>query len=129
MNKKTSSPDLQLSIMLVDDNEAVLSSATTLLEISGFDVHALNSGEKAIVLVEKGFRPDILISDFQLPGLSGIEVIRLAREKLEKPIPAIIISGDTTAPEIQNNKLEKCAVLQKPYQAKQLFQLISELSV
>jgi two-component system CheB/CheR fusion protein len=129
MAKVEQGSDQLISVMLVDDNEAVLSSTSTLLEISGYDVCALNSGEKALALLETGFRPDILISDYRLPGLSGIEIIRMAREKLKKTVPAIIVSGDTSAWEIQQNNLENCAVLQKPYLAKQLTDLISGSSV
>ena len=128
MDNETSEPERPQSVLLIDDNEGVLSAMTGLLEISGFDVHAIDSGDKVMALLETGFEPDILITDYRLPSLTGIEIVHLTRKKLDSTIPAIILSGDTSASEIQNHSLEKCAVLQKPCPAETLFDTISKLT-
>ena len=79
------------SIYIVDDDQAVRDSVQTLLEIYGYDVHCFASGEAFL----SGFdgRPGAcLVLDVLMPGMSGLELLRLARHRWAK-LPVIMISG------------------------------------
>jgi FixJ family two-component response regulator len=79
------------SIYVVDDDQAVRDSVQTLLEIYGYDVQCFTSGEAFM----RGFdgRPDAcLILDVLMPGMSGLELLRLAGQRWAD-LPVIMISG------------------------------------
>jgi DNA-binding NarL/FixJ family response regulator len=73
---------MSIRIMCVDDHQVVLEGITSMIdrqddmEIVG----ATLSGEEAVRLYFQ-LRPDVLIVDLQLPGMSGLEVIRTIRQK------------------------------------------------
>ena len=65
-------------VLYVDDDEVVSLTATALLQRAGFEVQAAASGEAAVALLrttEPAF--DIVITDFNMPGLSGLAVAEL----------------------------------------------------
>ncbi len=70
--------DPRLKVLVVDDNEA---SAVTLgwaVEAEGYDVRTVLSGQAALDLA-KDFRPDIVLLDLGMPGMSGFDVCRALR--------------------------------------------------
>jgi two-component system, sensor histidine kinase len=119
--------DKQVTVFLVDDNAAVLSSIQGLLELGGYIVHPALNKQKVMSLLEAGYRPDVLMADFHLPGASGIDIIKQVRAWMGDPLPSIIMSGDTSAREIQESKLKRFAVLQKPSRSETMFQLINQV--
>ncbi|MGB9606733.1 MAG: response regulator, partial [Bryobacteraceae bacterium] len=82
-------------ILLVDDNKLGLSARKALLEEQGYRVTTAASGEAALELFRRA-RFDLVITDFKMPGMNGIELIRAIRA--ERPaVPIILISGYTDA--------------------------------
>lgn len=72
-----------MRIVIVDDDDIVLMSLKTIIETSGIEVAGVGkSGEDAICLYEK-YRPDILLSDIRMKGLTGIEAASKIIEKYE----------------------------------------------
>ena len=62
-----------MKLVIVDDDDIVLLSLKTIIEASGIEVVATGkSGNDAINLYE-GFKPDILLSDIRMEGMTGIE--------------------------------------------------------
>jgi CheY-like chemotaxis protein len=82
-------------ILLVDDNKLGLSARKALLEEQGYRVTTAASGEAALELFRR-VRFDLVITDFKMPGMNGIELIRAIRT--ERPaVPIVLISGYTDA--------------------------------
>jgi CheY-like chemotaxis protein len=80
--------------LLVDDHDAFRRSAAAMLQTQGVgSVMTAASGEQALALLESGpERPDVVLLDFRLPGLDGVEVAdRIAH--LSDPPPVILISS------------------------------------
>ncbi len=77
-------------ILVVDDDELLLEIIKTSLESEGFSVSAAKEGKTAIENFNR-FKPDLVILDIKLPGLSGHEVLQNIR-KLSN-IPIIILTG------------------------------------
>ena len=63
------------SILIVDDNEVNLKLARLLLEMSGYIVKTSEDAEQALEVLQS-FRPDLILLDIQLPGISGLELAR-----------------------------------------------------
>ncbi len=77
------------SILVVDDEKEIVRALQRGLAAHGYTVLIASSGAEAIRAVRR-HRPDLLLLDLMLPGMSGLEVCRLVRA--ESDIPIIILS-------------------------------------
>lgn len=81
------------SILVVEDEEAIVTLLKYTLERKGFDVFTTTDGDEALLLVEEK-EPDLVLLDWMLPGLSGIDICRSLRSSSKnKAIPIIIVSA------------------------------------
>lgn len=71
------------TIMLVDDSATVLLSISGILAKAGFKVVTANSAEDGQKKLAAGTKPDLLITDLNMPGMNGIEFIKQVRQKAE----------------------------------------------
>jgi signal transduction histidine kinase/CheY-like chemotaxis protein len=110
------------AVLFVDDDPAIVDAILMMFAGEGFEVQAAQNGDDALAHIEKGFRPDVLVSDYRLPGYNGIEVVRRVRQRTREDLPAIIMTGDTSAHEIRS--LPHCEILHKPVDTDGLVALI-----
>jgi len=84
-------------IMVVDDDEAIRSALSDLLESEGYRVVAVPDGEQALARLHRGPRPHAILLDLMMPGMDGW---RFRAEQLVNPvlasIPVIIITALAT---------------------------------
>jgi len=78
-------------ILVVDDEPDILQTLDTILTAEGFQVASSLDGEEAVERLTS-FRPDLLITDMKMPGMSGLEVIKEAK-KIDKDLQAIVLTG------------------------------------
>jgi two-component system chemotaxis response regulator CheY len=64
------------TILIVDDSATVLMSFTTYLEAVGFIIETANDGVKALAKLQGGLKPDMMITDINMPNMNGIELIQ-----------------------------------------------------
>ncbi|HEX5136556.1 MAG TPA: response regulator [Planctomycetota bacterium] len=64
----------RIRVLIVDDVRLVLTSLRRMLERVGFHVEAAESGAAALALLE-GTEVDVILSDFMMPGMNGIELL------------------------------------------------------
>ena len=67
------------TIMIVDDSSTMLMSLRNSLEIAGFKVLEANDGSVALKTLQGGAKPDLIITDINMPIMGGIEFISKAR--------------------------------------------------
>jgi CheY-like chemotaxis protein len=80
-------------VVYVDDDEVLALLVQQLLQRAGYRVTACNSGRQALDLIATGAEPvDVLVTDYNMPGMSGMAVAREALE-LQPRLPIIISSG------------------------------------
>jgi CheY-like chemotaxis protein len=65
----------KVRVLVVDDVRLVLTSLRRLLERAGFEVEAAESGAAALALLGR-VSVDVVVSDFMMPGMNGIELLR-----------------------------------------------------
>jgi CheY-like chemotaxis protein len=70
----------RLRVLVVDDNRDVSATLTDLVRMIGHEVHIANDGPSAIVAAEQ-MRPDVVLLDIAMPGMTGHEVARRLRER------------------------------------------------
>lgn len=112
------------AVLLVEDDPAVIDATGMLFESAGVRMGTATDGPGALRQVSEGFVPDLLVCDYRLPGMNGIEVIRAVREMLHRPVPAVVMTGDTSAREIQTAGLPDCHVLHKPVDTDRLLSMV-----
>ena len=78
--------------LLVDDEEVVRTSTADMLEELGFEVRQAVSGEAALALVAGGTRPDLLVTDHLMPGMTGVDLARAVQGRMPG-LPVLIVSG------------------------------------
>ncbi len=115
--------------LIVEDDPAILGSLETLLKLEGFEVTtAEHVGDVENMIERKTLQPDIIISDYSLPGgKNGLDAIRQVRLFCGRRIPATLITGDTSGQILRQARVEDCRVLNKPVDADALLSLIGNL--
>ncbi len=81
-------------VLLVDDDPSLLSAFRSLLEFDGHEVQTVENGAAALGLLQQD-KFDILITDFEMPGMRGDELVELARQ-IRPDQPIIMASGALT---------------------------------
>ncbi|MGI9334539.1 MAG: PAS domain S-box protein [Gammaproteobacteria bacterium] len=117
----------QLTVLFVDDDSAIVDALSLLLSMSGFSVHAALNGEDAMAFLAQGLRPDIVVSDFRLPGETGIALIRRIREHTGVELPAILMTGDTATAGLRAANVDNLQIMHKPVQGNRLIELIEQM--
>jgi putative two-component system response regulator len=80
-------------ILIVDDQAAARLALSTLLRREGFEVHDVSNGDDALVECVS-FRPDLILLDIVMPGISGFEVCRRIKATPEGRLtPVVLITG------------------------------------
>ena len=84
---------MSASILVVEDEEPIQILLSYNLEAEGYRVRATRQGEDVARLAGEE-RPDLILLDWMLPGISGIEVCRLLRVRPEtRDIPVIMLTA------------------------------------
>jgi CheY-like chemotaxis protein/anti-sigma regulatory factor (Ser/Thr protein kinase) len=113
-------------IVVVEDEAAVLEGMRVLLEGWGAEVVAGASIRETMAGVEPLARaPDLIVADYGLrDGNVGTQAIAALRERFKSQIPAIIVSGSTTAAHVDEAKAIDAHLLLKPVMPAKLRTLI-----
>ncbi len=84
---------MQKTILLVEDEEAILEMLEMILQQADFSTLSANTAEQAQeILAEK--TPDLMVLDWMLPGISGVELARRLKKKPElKKLPIIMLTA------------------------------------
>ena len=108
-------------ILVADDEIHIVHVVAMKLRNNGFDVVTAENGSDAYQLCQQE-KPDLVITDYQMPGLTGIELIEKMRSTDElKNIPVIMLTARGFAiDEKQQNALNVAECLSKPFSPKEL---------
>ena len=99
-------------LLLVDDDSAVLASLQFSLELEGFAVDAFESG-KTVMARTSMARHACLVLDYRLPGIDGLSLLHLLRERGETG-PAVIITSNPTRAMRQRTTDAGAVLIEKP---------------
>ncbi len=78
-------------VLLVDDDPKILAVTQRVLESSGHDVVACSSGDEALAHL-KGNVFDVMVTDVQMPGMTGLKLLRAVRE-YDLELPVVLMTG------------------------------------
>ena len=100
-----------LRILMVDDDGLILMNSAEMLEDMGYAVTSANSGAMALQVVSDGATFDLLITDFSMPRMDGVQ-LAVAVRALLPDLPIILATGYA---DLSANSELKLPLLSKPY--------------
>ena len=114
-------------ILIVDDEVGIVEELKTFLAEEGYQVKTADTAKEGIRFVEE-FQPDVIFIDVKLPDASGVEVLKVAKEKSPRS-KTVIVTGYVD----QNVMDEAEAVgrdsfLQKPFDLMKIIDEIERLT-
>ncbi len=110
------------TILVVDDENLVLTMADTLLTEYGYRVLTAISGQKAMAILSRGdTRVDLIITDLVMPGMSGRELAE--RIRALDPAARILTTSGYVMPSDKQNGI---AYLQKPFTSRELLSKVRQ---
>ena len=115
-------------VLVVDDDPSVREVLTLSLEFAGFVVVGAASGAEALAHFDSGAPVDALVTDFAMPGMNGLDLIRAAQVR-NTELPSFLLTGhvgDIEAAPGQTGPKARFTLLQKPIRPAQLARLLTE---
>ncbi len=67
------------TILYVDDSATMVMSIKSTLEMNGFKVETAGDGVQALAKVKAGLKPDLIITDINMPNMGGLELIKAVK--------------------------------------------------
>ncbi len=111
-------------ILVVDDNDALRENLTEALELEGYAVEAVASGQAALAALARDPLPGVVLIDMLMPGMSGRELVTaLRRDPRLARLKVALVSGLTPT----RDPLPVDAVLGKPFGVADLLAVVERL--
>ncbi|HLD56378.1 MAG TPA: response regulator [Candidatus Omnitrophota bacterium] len=101
-------------LLVIDDENGILEEIKTYFEEEGFQVFIADNGEEGIQLLKRE-RPDVALVDMKLPDMSGLLILKIAKES--SPLTKVIVNTGYVDQAIidQAEELGRDVFLQKPF--------------
>ena len=121
-NSEPAAPGRGYRVLVVEDNDEVGQFSTALLEDLGYTVRrADNAGAALAILAENEFSPELVFSDVIMPGMNGVELAGIIRERYPD-LPVVLTSGYSNV--LAENAHRGFELIQKPYSVEQLSRIL-----
>ncbi len=117
----------QQTILVIDDNEDVLTTITQFLSQKNFTILSASNGLDALKICETEKEAiDLIITDLVMPSISGVAIISIVKEKYPN-IPIVAITGWGEHPESLAAEAKADIVMEKPFDLSHLHNIIKKL--
>ena len=114
-------------ILVVDDEDHICRVVALKLRSAGYRVTTAADAEQAIQAAQVE-RPDLIITDYQMPGLSGVELCRAMEDSFTPHIPSILLTARAYDLGGRNpHPLSLKRVMSKPFSPRHLVATVREL--
>lgn len=113
-------------VLVIDDEVKFCQIISSFLQARGYDVVAVTNSGEALVQLEQ-FRPDVVLMDVVMPGLSGLELLKLVRERAFPPRVIMVTATDEEQVAQQAMQDGAEAFMVKPVSFDALAQVISRI--
>ena len=116
-------------ILIVDDSATMVMSVKNNLEIAGFKVQSAADGVKALDVLKAGFKPDLIITDVNMPNMGGMELIKHVRAMPGfRFTPILTLTTESQAEKrAEGKKLGATGWLVKPVGGADLLKIIKQV--
>lgn len=110
-------------ILVVDDEKTILELGRRFLASEGFDVEIASQGMQAVKLLEQA-PYEILLTDIRMPGMSGLELMKMAKSVRPEIIMVVITGHGTITTAIESLKMGAMGFILKPFTRQELVSAI-----
>lgn len=110
-------------ILVIDDEISILKLLTTSLTRKGYTVDTAASGKEGIQKIDT-HEYSLILTDIKMPDISGDQILTHLRKKSNESIPIVGMSGTPWL--LEGHEFD--AVLEKPYQIKEMLELVQKLT-
>ena len=113
-------------VAVVDDNEALNRTMAALIEHAGHRVRSFTSGEA--LLADDGFLADCdcVLLDIQLPGMSGLDVLKLLQDRDDAPSVLVLTGAGDVPMAVEAMRLGAVDFIEKPYRPTALLEAVEK---
>ncbi len=114
--------------MIVDDEESMVELVKSILEKEGFDIIVAYSGKECLEKLKK-VKPDLILMDLMMPGMTGKEATKKIRENPKTKDLKIVFLTVARLSEVGKEELEKLKVLDyitKPFDIQNLVKRVKK---
>jgi signal transduction histidine kinase/ActR/RegA family two-component response regulator len=116
------------TILIIEDESFVRTGLDSLFSSEGITCVSVCTGYEALTAVtEKGMRPDLVISDYNLPGMNGVQSIEQLRIALAWRVPAVVLTGEVRSQAIEAIAQHDVGIAIKPVEVDELLQMVRRL--
>jgi len=125
LTKTTSEAEQRPYILVVDDDEGIRENIADLLGAEHYRVASAGDANEALRALESE-KIDLLLTDFQMPGRNGVELIEAAR-KPNPMLPAILMTAYLYVYEqLDEGRRKGITLLRKPFDADEILRVVAE---
>lgn len=121
---------MSVRVLMCDDEIHILRAAEFKIARAGFDVRCATDGQAAWEAIQAE-RPDMLITDFQMPRLDGLQLIQRVRQEpalRDLPILMLTAKGFEVSPQELAEKWGVLAVISKPFSPRELLRMVESIA-
>jgi two-component system alkaline phosphatase synthesis response regulator PhoP len=115
-------------VLVVDDEIHIVHVVAIKLRNNGYEVETANNGAEAFEYACRN-KPDIIVTDFQMPTMTGMELVEKLRQNEDtKNIPIIMLTARSFAiPKERQEQLKISNCLSKPFSPRELLSNIEDI--
>ncbi|MFN2257996.1 MAG: response regulator [Desulfuromonadaceae bacterium] len=113
-------------IVVIDDERAVLELCQIILGSKGYEVRTASSGREGLQLVEE-FRPALILLDYMMPGMDGMDVLREVKNTFEDVYVVMFTGKGSESVAVDVMKAGASDYILKPFNNKDLFDRIGNV--
>ena len=103
-----------MRILVVEDDPAILTGVRDNLELEGYEVFTAEDGEPALDIARKK-KPDLIVLDLMLPGLSGFEVLKRLRDEGSDAFVVVLTAKKEEVDKVRGLELGADDYITKPF--------------
>jgi two-component system CheB/CheR fusion protein len=117
------------NILVIDDDPSLREALQSSLTSEGHHVASAANGHAALALVaENAFQPDLVVSDYLLPGgMTGVQTVQALRRSLGRDVPVVFLTGDIRRAGQRELRIAASILLVKPARQELVSRAVQQL--
>src|SRR5437870_13574985 len=105
---------MKANILIVDDEKSALDLYVEILQRLGFETEVAQSATRALAILERKHM-DVVLSDIYMPGMDGIELLKIIKDKYPETEVVMMTGFGTVASSVEAIKLGAYDYITKPF--------------